>query len=73
VISRFYSGKTLRMIRTAWSEEWEAPGAPDPLPMPLQQVLIGDFLASVRQHRIAPLMWEAAGQSIAWFNEVNTV
>ena len=28
VISRSYSGKTLRMIRTAWSEEWERPEAP---------------------------------------------
>ncbi len=73
VISRSYSGKTLRMIRTAWSEEWERPGAPEPLLMPFQQVLIGDFLSAVRQHRIAPLMWEAAGQSVAWFNEVKTV
>ena len=73
VISRSYSGKTLRMIRTAWSDEWDAPGAPEPLPMPFQQVLIGDFLAGVRQHRIEPLMWEPAGQSIAWFNEVATV
>lgn len=73
VISRSYSGKTLRMLRTAWSDEWEAPGAPAPLPMPFQQVLIGDFLAGVRQHGIEPLMWEAAGQSVAWFNEVATV
>ena len=73
VISRSYSGKTLRMIRTAWSEEWSAPGAPEPLPMPFQQVLIGDFLTAVREHRVAPLMWEAAGQSVAWFREVRTV
>lgn len=73
VISRSYSGKTLRMIRTAWSEEWERPDAPTPLKMPQQQVLIGELLAAVREHRIAPLMWEAAGQSIAFFNEVASV
>ena len=73
LISRSYSGKTLRMIRTAWSDEFEAPGAPEPLKMPYQQALIGAFLAGVREHRVAPLMWEAAGQSIAYFNEVATV
>ncbi len=73
VISRSYSGKTLRMIRTAWSDEWDRPDAPMPLKMPHQQVLIGELLASVREHRIAPLMWEAAGQSIAYFNSATTV
>ena len=73
LISRSYSGKTLRMIRTAWSDEWEAPDAPEPLKMPYQQALIGKFLAGIREAKIAPLMWEAAGQSIAFFNEVSTV
>jgi len=73
LISRSHSGKTLRMIRTAWSDEWEAPGAPEPLKMPYQQALIGKFLAGINEGRIAPLMWEAAGQSIAYFNELSTV
>ena len=73
LISRSHSGKTLRMIRTAWSDEWEAPGAPEPLKMPYQQALIGKFLAGIREARVEPLMWEAAGQSIAYFNEVTTV
>lgn len=73
LISRSYSGKTLRMIRTGWSDEFEAPDAPEPLKMPFQQALIGKFLAGVREARIEPLMWEAAGQSIAYFNEVSTV
>lgn len=73
LISRSYSGKTLRMIRTAWSDEWEAPDAPEPLKMPYQQALIGKFLAGIREARIEPMMWEAAGQSIAYFNELTTV
>lgn len=73
VISRSYSGKTLRMIRTAWSDEWERPGAPEPLKMPYQQVLIAELLAGVREGRIEPLMWEPAGQSIAFFNELSSV
>ena len=73
LISRSYSGKTLRMIRSAWSDEWEAPGAPEPLKMPYQQALIGKFFAGIREARVEPLMWEAAGQSIAYFNELTTV
>jgi NAD(P)H-dependent flavin oxidoreductase YrpB (nitropropane dioxygenase family) len=30
------------MLRTAWTDEWERPGSPDPLGMPLQSALIGD-------------------------------
>ena len=73
LISRSYSGKTLRMIRSAWSDEWEAPEAPEPLKMPYQQVLIGKIFAGIRQNRVEPLMWEAAGQSVAFFNEKTTV
>lgn len=73
LISRSHSGKTLRMVRSGWSDEWGAPGAPEPLPMPHQQVLVGEIFHAIREHRIAPLMWDAAGQSIAYFNEVTTV
>ncbi len=73
VISRADSGKTLRQIRTAWSEEWSAPGAPTPLKMPLQDILVGDLLGAIDEHEIKPLMHHPAGQSIAYFNEVRTV
>jgi NAD(P)H-dependent flavin oxidoreductase YrpB (nitropropane dioxygenase family) len=42
VRSRSLTGKPARMLRTAWSDEWERPGSPDPLGMPLQSALIGD-------------------------------
>lgn len=54
-ISRSHSGKTTRQGRTTGSEEWSAPGAPKPLPMPYQQVLTGDLLAGVEEHRAADL------------------
>lgn len=73
VISRADSGKTLRQIRTAWSEEWAAPGAPAPLKMPLQDILVGDLLGAIEEHTIQPLMHHPAGQSIAYFNEVRSV
>ncbi|MBL8383105.1 MAG: nitronate monooxygenase [Burkholderiales bacterium] len=73
VISRSWSGKTLRMLRTAWSDEWSAPGAPAPLKMPYQQVLVGEIMEAVKEHRIAPLLWSAAGQSVAYVRGISSV
>jgi NAD(P)H-dependent flavin oxidoreductase YrpB (nitropropane dioxygenase family) len=73
VISRADSGKTLRQIRTAWSEEWAAPDAPKPLKMPYQDILVGDLLGAIDEHAVQPLIHSPAGQSIAYFNEVKTV
>jgi NAD(P)H-dependent flavin oxidoreductase YrpB (nitropropane dioxygenase family) len=73
VLTRSHSGKTCRVVRTAWSEEWDAEGAPKPLKMPYQHVLIGELLTGVMEHEIEPLMYEGAGQGVAWCNEVTTV
>lgn len=73
VVTRSHSGKPARVLKTNWSDEWDASGAPRPLPMPDQQVLTGELLAAVHEHRIEPLMYEGAGQSVAWFNELTTV
>ena len=73
VLTRSHSGKTCRVLRSSWSEEWEAEGAPRPLQMPYQQVLIGELLTGVMEHEIEPLMYEGAGQGVAWCNEVSTV
>ncbi|OBB97227.1 nitronate monooxygenase family protein [Mycobacterium sp. 852002-30065_SCH5024008] len=40
VRSRSMTGKPARMLRTAWTEEWERPEKPDPLGMPLQTALV---------------------------------
>jgi len=40
--SRSLTGKPARMLRTAWTDAWEAPDAPAPLGMPLQSVLVAD-------------------------------
>lgn len=37
--SRSITGKHARMLRSAWTEEWERQDTPDPLAMPLQPVL----------------------------------
>ncbi len=73
VISRADSGKTLRQIRTAWSDEWSSPGAPEPLKMPYQDILVGDLLGQIDRHEIAPLMHSPVGQSVAYFDAPTTV
>ena len=73
VISRADSGKTLRQIKTSWSDEWARDDAPEPLKMPYQDILVGDLLGAIDEHRVEPLMHQPAGQSIAYCQEVGTV
>ena len=73
VITRSESGKTFRQIRSAWSQEWEAEGAPAPLKMPYQDVLVGDLLGAIEEHDIEPLIHSGAGQSIGYFDDVKPV
>jgi NAD(P)H-dependent flavin oxidoreductase YrpB (nitropropane dioxygenase family) len=39
VRSRSLTGKPARMLRSAWTDEWDRPDTPDPLGMPLQPIL----------------------------------
>jgi len=73
VISRSDSGKTLRMLRSSWSDEWAADGAPEPLGMPYQDILVGDLLGQIQRHEVGPLLHEAAGQGVAWLRGQETV
>ena len=73
VITRSESGKTFRQVRTGWSQAWEADGAPEPLKMPYQDVLVGDLLGAIEEHDIEPLIHSGAGQSIGYFDEVRPV
>jgi NAD(P)H-dependent flavin oxidoreductase YrpB (nitropropane dioxygenase family) len=36
------TGKPARQLRTAWHDEWEAVASPEPLPLPLQPLLVND-------------------------------
>lgn len=73
VITRARSGKTNRQLRTAYTEEWEAPGAPVPLKMPYQDILIGDLLGAIDRYEVEPLMGSGTGQGIAWATEETSV
>ena len=40
VRSRSHTGKPARQLRSAWTDEWDGPDSPGPLPMPLQPMLV---------------------------------
>ena len=73
VITRSESGKTFRQTRSAWSDEWERPDAPEPLKMPYQDVLVGDLLGAIDEHGVEPLLHSGAGQGIGYATEVKPV
>jgi NAD(P)H-dependent flavin oxidoreductase YrpB (nitropropane dioxygenase family) len=68
--SRSSSGKPIRQLQTRWTEVWDAPDAPPPLPMPLQGILVSDVLTAVRENRIADFMGSPAGQVVGMIDEM---
>jgi NAD(P)H-dependent flavin oxidoreductase YrpB (nitropropane dioxygenase family) len=73
VRSRSMTGKPARMIRTAWTEAWEDPGNPDPLPMPLQTLLISPAMERVQQNPQArDLATYFVGQVVGSMNETRS-
>jgi NAD(P)H-dependent flavin oxidoreductase YrpB (nitropropane dioxygenase family) len=47
VRTRCFTGKPARFLKSAWSEEWEKPDAPSPLPAPLQTALISTYMQRI--------------------------
>lgn len=45
--SRSRTGKPARQLKSAWTEEWERPDGPGPLPMPLQMILAGNAMRRI--------------------------
>ena len=47
--SRSITGKPARQLRSAWTDAWDGPGSPGPLPMPLQPLLVDYALHRIRR------------------------
>ena len=39
---RIYTGKPARLLKSRWTDAWDAEDAPEPLPMPLQNILVSE-------------------------------
>jgi NAD(P)H-dependent flavin oxidoreductase YrpB (nitropropane dioxygenase family) len=76
VRSRSLTGKPARMLRSAWTDEWERDEGPGTLPMPIQPLLIGDAMRRI--HRVAAkegtgandLVTYSVGQVVGTMNTV---
>jgi len=66
VHSRCISGFSMRVLRYQWTEEWEAEGAPEPLPAPYQILLGAEVHQAAKDYAIEPFMTEAAGQGVGF-------
>jgi NAD(P)H-dependent flavin oxidoreductase YrpB (nitropropane dioxygenase family) len=78
VRSRSLTGKPARQLRSAWTEAWEDPTNPDPLPMPLQPRLVREAQARIsRTAHSSPGSAELCnyfvGQIVGSMNHVKSV
>jgi NAD(P)H-dependent flavin oxidoreductase YrpB (nitropropane dioxygenase family) len=73
VRSRALTGKPARQLRTEWTDAWEAPAGPGPLPMPLQGLLVADAITRIQRYEVTPLLGTPVGQIVGQMNERLTV
>jgi NAD(P)H-dependent flavin oxidoreductase YrpB (nitropropane dioxygenase family) len=70
VRARVMTGKPARLLRSAWTEAWERPDAPEPLPMPLQGMLYGEAARRFSRVQNKPLSGFPVGQIVGRMNRV---
>ncbi|RNL79473.1 NAD(P)H-dependent flavin oxidoreductase [Nocardioides marmorisolisilvae] len=73
VRSRVYTGKPARLLKNKWTAAWEEEGAPAPLPMPLQNILVSDAHNRMSAADDPDVVAMPAGQIIGRTNEVRPV
>ena len=73
VRTRVYTGKPARLLKTKWTEAWAEEGAPQPLPMPLQNLLVADAHNRINAHGDPEVISMPVGQIVGRMNEVRPV
>jgi len=73
VRSRIYSGKPARLLRNRWTRAWAEPGAPEPLPMPLQNLLVSEAHQRLMRSGQPDVVPMPVGQIVGRMNEVRPV
>lgn len=77
VRSRCISGKPARILRTAWSDAWDAPESPGTLPMPLQHHVTSDAQERIQRYAHTPggreLVGAPVGQIVGRMSSVRDV
>lgn len=72
VRSRAFTGKPCRMLRSDWTEAWDSPDTPDPLPMPLQMMVAMDAVQRGARYPEAArdVNFNPVGQVVGQMNRV---
>ena len=73
VRSRIYSGKPARLLKNRWTDAWEQPGAPEPLGMPLQNLLVSEAHQRLMRSGRPDVVPMPAGQIVGRMTEVRPV
>jgi NAD(P)H-dependent flavin oxidoreductase YrpB (nitropropane dioxygenase family) len=77
VRSRSFTGKNCRMLRNEWTEAWEADETPEPLGMPLQNMVTMDAIVRTSRYASSPesqaVAFNPVGQTVGMMNEVQSV
>ncbi|WP_052867364.1 NAD(P)H-dependent flavin oxidoreductase [Streptomyces niger] len=73
VRSRALTGKPARQLRTEWTDAWDDPTGPGPLPMPLQGLLVADALTRIQKYETEALLGTPVGQIVGQMNSTRSV
>ena len=75
--SKAWTGKPARMLKNKWTEAWENPENPDPLPMPLQGMITFDAMRRTSMYagsgNTQDVSFNAAGQVIGQVKQIESV
>ncbi|MCV7230759.1 NAD(P)H-dependent flavin oxidoreductase [Mycolicibacterium komossense] len=70
---RIYTGKPARLLKSRWTEAWDAEGAPEPLPMPLQNILVSEAHQRMSESSDPTTVAMPVGQIVGRMNEIRPV
>jgi NAD(P)H-dependent flavin oxidoreductase YrpB (nitropropane dioxygenase family) len=70
---RIYTGKPARLLKTKWTDAWDTPDAPEPLPMPLQNILVSEAHQRMNESGNPDTVAMPVGQIVGRMNEIRPV
>jgi NAD(P)H-dependent flavin oxidoreductase YrpB (nitropropane dioxygenase family) len=70
---KIYTGKPARLLKSRWTDAWDAENAPDPLPMPLQNILVSEAHQRMNESSDPTAVAMPVGQIVGRMNEIRPV